>query len=304
MKKILLTGSNGLVGQNILKKLIAADQYNLLATSYSSNKYPDLQGYQFRSVDITDRKSILNLEHQFRPSVIIHCGAMTQVDPCEENQALAEQVNLEGTRNLADLASACQSHFIYLSTDFVFSGEDGPYTEEDQPAPANFYGQTKLEAENYTRCLEIPWTIVRTILVYGVTPSMSRSNLVLWVKSSLESNKVIHVVDDQFRMPTLVNDLADGILSIVERNATGVYHLSGPDMHSIFELAKMTAHFFNLDENLIRPISSAELNQPGKRPPSTGFDLRKARENLGYQPKKFEEGLSLVQNLLVNLGKT
>ena len=303
MKKILLTGSNGLLGQNLLKQFLSDEGFEILATSRSENVFPIKSGYRFIQLDITDREKVLEIADNFSPDVVIHGAAMTQVDPCEENKALANRINIEGTRNIAELAEKCRSHFVYVSTDFVFDGESGPYSELSHVNPVSHYGYTKLEGERICSALSVPWSIVRTILVYGVTPAMSRSNLVLWVKASLEAGKAIRVVEDQFRMPTLVDDLAWGIIRILETKATGIYHLSGKEMHSVYELALKTAQFFNLDESLISPILSGELNESGKRPPKTFFKLEKAIKDLGYQPKTFVEGLAVVQNLLAQIRK-
>lgn len=298
MKKILITGSNGLLGQNLLDQLIGRADCEVLAISKSPNIYPGPKAYHFMQIDLTRRDDILNIQKSFSPDVVIHAAAMTQVDPCEINQELCHDVNVEGTRNMADLASNCGSKFIYISTDFIFDGEGGPYVETDQPNPVNYYGISKLEGERITKGLNMSWAIVRTILVYGLTPAMSRSNLVLWVKESLEKKIPIRVVEDQYRMPTLVNDLAWGIIRIVDLEKQGVFHLSGPDYASILELAVQTADFFELDKQLITPIRSEELSQAGMRPPKTGFVLSKARNELGYSPKNFGEGLIVVQNLL------
>jgi len=298
MKKILISGSNGLLGQNLLNQLIPRNDCQILAVSKSPDVYPDQTGYSFMQIDLTQRQQVLEISESYCPDIVIHAAAMTQVDPCELNPDLCTKVNVEGTRNLADMSSACGAKFIYISTDFVFDGEGGPYKEEDELNPVSHYGWSKLEGEKITQRLSVPWAIVRTILVYGLTPAMSRSNLVLWVKDSLEQNQEIRVVEDQYRMPTLVNDLVWGIIRIIDLEKQGIYHLSGPDYRSILELAIEIADFFGLDTNLISPIHSKELNQPGKRPPHTGFVLHKARTELGYQPKKFNQGLSVVQNLL------
>ncbi len=262
--------------------------------------YPSSAGYEFISLDITNRSDVFARLESFNADVIIHTAAMTQVDPCELNQDLANRVNVEGTRNMADLATKCGAKFVYVSTDFVFDGLSGPYSESDLPNPVSHYGMTKFEGEKITKGLSVPWAIVRTILVYGVTPAMSRSNLVLWVKKALEEKKPIRVVTDHFRMPTLVDDLAWGIVEIVKRDARGIYHLSGNELNSVYDLAVQTAKFFKLDESLISPIQSDVLNEPGKRPPKTGFLLRKSQKDLSYQPKSFEEGLGVVQNLLIS----
>jgi len=301
MKKILITGSNGLLGQNLLGQLIPREDCQVLAVSKSPDVYPEQSGYSFKQIDLTQRQKVLKISEFFCPDVVIHGAAMTQVDPCELNPDLCTSVNVEGTRNVADMSSKCGARFIYISTDFVFDGEGGPYKEDSDLKPVSHYGWTKLEGEKITQNMHVPWAIVRTILVYGLTPAMSRSNLVLWVKESLERNQPIRVVKDHFRMPTLVNDLVWGIIRIMDLEKQGIYHLSGPDLRSVLELAVETAQFFGLDTNLITPIHSIELNQPGKRPPETGFVLDKARKELGYRPKKFSQGLSVVQNLLVNL---
>ncbi len=298
MTKILITGSNGLLGQNLLKQLIRRGDCQILAISKSPDVYPVKSGYQFVQLDITQRQDILAISEFFRPDVVIHAAAMTQVDPCELNPELCMQVNVEGTRNMADLATSCSAKFIFISTDFVFDGENGPYSENDDTCPVSQYGWSKLEAEKITQELTVPWAIVRTILVYGLTPAMSRSNLVLWVKNSLEQGQAIRVVEDQFRMPTLVDDLAWGIIRIMDLKRQGIYHLSGSEMASVLDLAVQTAQYFGLDTHLISAIHSNELNQPGKRPPATGFILDKAIKELNYQPKIFTQGLSVVQNLL------
>jgi dTDP-4-dehydrorhamnose reductase len=231
---------------------------------------------------------------------VIHCAALTQVDPCELNPELCDRVNIGGTRIVAKAAEEAGARFIYLSTDFVFDGLNGPYGENDHPNPVSAYGWSKLQGEYITSSLKVPWVIVRTILVYGITPAMNRGNLVTWVRDSLINNKPIRVVDDQFRMPTLVDDLAVGIIRIIERNKTGIYHLSGPEMTSVLDFALQTSRFFKLDESLISPIHSESLNQPGRRPVSTGFVLDKAIAELDYSPRNLDQGLSVVRNLLVD----
>ncbi|MCD6346629.1 MAG: SDR family oxidoreductase [Bacteroidales bacterium] len=299
MKKVLITGSNGLLGQNLIKKIRHNPDYELFALSFSPDVFPVQGDYTFFQLDIRDQKAVEKLEDILSPDVIIHAAAMTQVDPCELDPAGCYDINVKGTDYMANLAQRSGAHFIYISSDFVFNGVNGPYSEDDQPDPVSVYGKSKLDGEYLTRELSVPWSIVRTILVYGVTPAMSRSNLVLWVKESLEAGKAIRVVDDQFRMPTLVDDLVDGIYAIMKGENVGIYHLSGNDYGSVYDFAKRVARFFKLDEALITPIKSNELKQAGKRPPDTGFILNKAIKDLNFEPNSFEKGLSVVQNLLI-----
>ncbi len=298
MLNVLLTGANGLVGQTLVRKILPIEDVSLLATSASECKIKGMVPAGFRQLDVTSAGQVQSVIREFKPDVVIHCAAMTQVDPCELNPGLCEKVNIEGVRNVAKASEEAGAHFIYLSTDFIFDGLRGPYLEEDQPCPISLYGWSKLQGEFVARSLTTPWAIVRTILVYGITPAMNRSNLVTWVYDSLTGNKPIRVVDDQFRMPTLVDDLAEGIIRIFQKQKQGIYHLSGPELTSVYDFAIKTAEEFNLDLTLISRISSDSLNQPGRRPVSTGFVLDKAIEELGYAPRNLSDGLFVVRNLL------
>lgn len=298
MLKILITGANGLVGQTIVHFIQSMPGYEFLATSASSCKIKNLNPNCFTELDISSADHVNAVFERYCPHVVIHCAAMTQVDPCEVDPDLCDKINIDGTRFVAKAAEKCGARFIFLSTDFVFDGLQGPYSEDDPPIPVSVYGWSKLQGEYITRSLKVPWVIVRTILVYGITPSMNRSNLVTWVRDSLNSNKPIRVVNDQFRMPTLVDDLVGGIFKIIERNKTGIYHLSGPKMISVHDFAIKTAQVFELDLSLISPIKSEVLNQPGRRPVSTGFILDKAIDDLDYSPHNLDDGLQVVRNLL------
>ena len=191
------------------------------------------------------------------------------------------------------------THLIHLSTDFVFDGENGPYSESDTPDPLSYYGESKFASEKVLQNSEYKnWAIARTIIVYGLVEQMSRSNIVLWAKGALEKGDPINVVDDQYRSPTLAADLAKGCILIADKHAKGVYHLSGKDVMSILELVNRVADFFNLDKSSISAIKSIALNQAAKRPPKTGFVLDKAINELGYNPVSFEEGLAIVSQEL------
>jgi dTDP-4-dehydrorhamnose reductase len=189
---------------------------------------------------------------------------------------------------------------VHVSTDFIFDGIDGPYREEDQPAPLSYYGESKLAAEQLVLESGLPAAIVRTVLVYGIAEDMSRSNIVLWAKGALEKNQPIKVVDDQFRTPTLAEDLAMGCFLAATKKAEGIFNISGKDFMSIRELVGRVAIYFNLDDSLVETVSSRTLNQKAKRPPRTGFILDKAEKELGYQPHSFEEGIAIVMSQLPN----
>ena len=229
-----------------------------------------------------------------QPEVVVHAAAMTQVDVCEQQPELCEKVNVQGTAEILVEAEAYSRHFIYISTDFVFDGVAGNYSEEDELQPVNWYGFTKMQAEAIAQTSTVPWAIVRTCLVYGNVLQGTRPNIITWVKDSLEQGKPIKVVNDQWRTPTHVTDLAKGILLIIEQQATGIYHISGKDTLTPYEMALQTAAAFRLDATLIEKVTADTFTQPGRRPPKTGFNIEKAQKQLGYAPLSFAEGLQLV----------
>lgn len=293
MKKILVTGANGLLGQKLVERLAVMPDVQLLATGKGIKRHPDQ--FQYASMDVTVQQEVDAIFDRFRPDVLIHTAAMTQVDDCQLQQATCYTQNVTPVECLMRAAERFQTHFIHLSTDFIFDGEAGPYKEEDTPNPLSYYGYCKLEAEKKLIQCTSPWTIVRTILVFGLLKDTGRSNIVLWVKSNLLQNKPIRVVTDQFRTPTLAEDLADGCIRLALSGKQGIYHIAGPDFMSIYELACRVAEFFHLPKHLIQPVDSATINQPAKRPPRSGLCIDKAIQELGYAPHTFEQALRLMQ---------
>ena len=294
IKRILVTGSNGLLGQKLTDRLINDEGFELIATSKGLNRHPNTAGYEYAEMDVCDLQNVNQVLKRFKPDAVIHTAAMTNVDQCEDNKDLAWLMNVEAVKNLISACSEFDVRLIHLSTDFVFDGEDGPYAEDDEPNPVSYYGRTKLEAENLLKASAIKWAVIRTIIVYGIVTDMSRSNIVLWAKGALEKGEPINVVFDQWRMPTLAEDLAECCVLAAARDAQGIYHASGKDFMSIIELVEKVAEFYNLDKSLIRPISSDSLNQAAKRPKRTGFILDKAIKDLGYNPHSFQEGLEMM----------
>ncbi len=298
--KILITGSNGLLGQNIVKQLLNKD-ITFLATSKGENRISNLPSSYYKQLDITNKEEVTSIFENYNPTVVINTAAMTNVDACESEKEACWDMNVNAVQYLVDSCIKHHSHLIHLSTDFVFDGKNGPYKESDTPNPLSYYGQSKFEAEKIIQNSSLEkWSIARTIIVYGVVEKMSRSNVVLWAKSALEKGEPINVVDDQFRSPTHGSDLAKGCLLIAEKEANGIFHLSGKEVMSILELVEKVADYYQLDKSIISPIKSITLNQAAKRPPITGFDLTKANKELEYYPLSFEEGLALVSQELAD----
>lgn len=293
-KTILITGANGLLGQKLVELLVQQSTVDLIATAKGENRLPNSAGYRYVSLDITNSGEVNTVFDTYQPDVVIHTAAMTNVDTCETDHIGCELLNVTA---VAYLIEACQKHdtfLCHLSTDFIFDGTDGPYTEEAIPNPISVYGASKLRAEKLLETSSIRWAIARTVLVFGIVSDMSRTNIILWVKKSLEEGKQINVVTDQFRTPTLAEDLAMGCWLIAHKEAQGIFNISGSDFLTPYEMAIKTANFYGLPVELIKQADSSTFSQPAKRPPRTGFILDKARRELGYQPRTFDEGIALM----------
>jgi len=249
-------------------------------------------------LDVADHDQTLEVLTKIKPDVVIHTAAMTQVDQCETEQELCWKANVTGVENVIEACERNNVHLVHVSTDFIFDGTHGPLDERAIPKPVNYYGESKLAGEQAVQKSKLKWAILRTVLVYGVTPDLSRSNIVLWVKKSLEEGKTINVVNDQWRTPTLAEDLAMGCYLAASKKATGIYHISGEEMMTPFDIANQTAEIFKLDKSLIKPADSSTFKQPAMRPPKTGFIITKAKQDLGYQPHTFQQGLALLASQL------
>jgi dTDP-4-dehydrorhamnose reductase len=293
--KVLITGANGLLGQH-LTKLLLHKNYQVVATSRGGSRLPfqPSDNYSYREMDVANALETFAVMSQEKPDVVVHAAAMTQIDDCELRPQQCERINVQGTSQVLTDAETFSSHFIFISTDFVFDGEQGNYKEEDDTKPISLYGFSKLQAESMVQTSTIPFAIVRTCLVYGNLLKGTRSNIVSWVKESLEQGKTIQVVSDQLRTPTYVEDLAKGIALIIEKKATGIYHISGKDWLTPYDIALKTAEKFGLDAGKIVKVDASTFKQPGRRPLKTGFVIDKARNELGYEPMSFDEGLNLM----------
>lgn len=296
-KKVLVTGSNGLLGQKLTDLFLTKTDWELLATGVGINRHPvGTEGgrYRYEVLDITDEGMVNALLRRELPDVVIHTAAMTQVDDCEFQKEACVALNITAVERLAKLSSELGFHLVHISTDFIFNGTKAMVTEEELPQPLSYYGWSKWEGEKAVMEHSNSYSILRTVLVYGKVADMSRTNIVLWAHGALRDGKKANVVTDQFRTPTLAEDLAMGCFLAAEKQAQGIFHIAGKDYMSVIELVERVAKFYGFSMEHISRVDSSTLNQPAKRPPDTGLDIEKARRELGYEPHSFEEGLALM----------
>jgi dTDP-4-dehydrorhamnose reductase len=290
MQTILVTGANGFVGSCLVKYLLGKN-YRVIATGRLGNKlslqHPHLQ---FKVLDFTSRERVENIIQDTKPDVVVHSGAMSSPDMCEQNKEDAYLANVASTSYLANAAVNYRSHFIYVSTDFVFDGEKGKYKEEDERKPVNYYGETKCLAEDIVMAYEYRWAIARTVMVYGKAIP-GKHNFVTQIAEHLKTGQSATIFVDQVRTFTYVEDLVKGIEVIISKKAQGIYHLAGPDSYTLYDAAVLTAGYLQLDQSFIIPIKENDIPLPAVRPKKGGLCITKAKSELGYQPLNFTEGI-------------
>lgn len=297
--KVAITGSNGLLGQTLVNLLLKnPDKYEVYGLSRGDNR-SGRDDFTYYGIDITDYKELNSCLQEICPDFIVNTAAMTHVDVCEDDREGCDQLNVEAVKYLTEISREINAHLIHISTDFIFDGKQGYYKETDIPNPLSYYGLSKLKSEEVLKDSTIDSTILRTILVYGQVNNLGRNNIVLWVKEMLENEKEITIVDDQFRMPTYVEDLAMVCKISIDKKAKGIFNISSNELLSVYEIARQVAEVFNLDKNLIKPISTSTLNQKAPRPPKTGFDLSKTNQELSFYPKSFKEDLHRFKESLI-----
>ncbi len=290
VKKILITGASGLLGNWIAK--FASKDYIVTPTDVVESPLSNVI-----KADITDLAALQILFQSAKPNTVIHTASETNVDKCEIEKDRAWKINVEGTRNIVEACRQTNAKLIYISTDYVFDGEKGMYSEEDTPNPLNFYGLTKLEGERQASKSSPNMAILRTSVLYGTHPT--KQDFVTWVMTKLKQANEITVVDDHFNTPTLAQNLASMALEIAQRDLKGIFHTSGSERISRFDFARKIAVAFGLDDSLIKPIKMKELAAwIAIRPRDSSLNTVKIQRELKTQPLSINVGLSKLRNEL------
>jgi dTDP-4-dehydrorhamnose reductase len=296
--RVLITGIRGLVGHHTYLLCAQHTTWELLGTGRAP---AEGTAYAYQAADLTQPDQVVALVRWARPDAVAHIAAMTLVDACQENPTLCWKNNVAATQNLVDALTtyAPKAHFVLVSTDFVFDGFVPPdylYKENDLPAPLSVYGASKLAAEWVVREYPGPWTIVRTSLVYGTAPHLSRDNIYLRVRQMLSSGREYALFTDQRRTPTWAYDLAEGLRLIIAKRAEGVFHIAGPTIESPYTFGQKVAQVLGASPDLIRPLTAEEFRQLAPRPPHSSLSIQKAQTLLGYQPHDTLDALRKIHD--------
>lgn len=299
--RILVTGANGQLGQTVLEQLNEGGKHDIIASARTKSVL-ETPPWEHIGLNISNAEQIHYALEYYKPDAVLNCAAMTHVDNCEKNPDLSYLMNAEATSYLAKECARKGVYLCHVSTDFVFDGEgEGWYTEDHEPRPVNVYGKHKLKGEKLIRQTpDLNYSILRTIVVYGVSPYVATNNMILWAKAALEKGESIKVITDQHRSITYVEDLARACIGAMEKRVSGTYHISGGERASVYEWIDRMAKHWNISTESMAETTSAALNQPALRPPKTGFILDKATRDLNYSPTPFEKSLDQMAEKLKN----
>jgi len=267
---IILTGAAGFLGNALIKRFCQSEKVvGTFLNTPISIKHDNLI---ISEVDLTDNAQIERLVLKYNPSAIVNSAAWVDVDGCEGDRERALKSNYETACVIADVAGKNNKYLLQISTDYIFNGKNRPGCIKDSPDPLNYYGRTKLLAEEYISKNHSKYLIARTCSLMG-TPNIGKTNLLNYFYNNLSSNKKVDAPDDIYANPIWINNLADLIYEAVIKQLTGVVHLGGDDYLSRFEFAKQFAKVFNFNENLIYAVSTQSQKRSANRPKYAGLDI-------------------------------
>ena len=289
IKKILVTGSAGLIGTQIVKDLL--DNHKQVYSCYNKTK-PELG--IITHLDLTKKDDIVNTMNRIKPDVVIHLGAMTDVELCETETELAKKFNTDATEILALESEKYNTFFVYMSTDYVFDGKVGMKKENDKTNPINFYGKSKLDGERVFKKITTPNVIVRTSTPFGI--HSKKISFPIWVKKNLELKKEISVVVNQYTSPSYVPNISKMIIEIMERKITGIIHLAGATKISRYDFAVQICKIINANKQFLKLIKMDQIDWKAQRPADSSLSVSKANKILKNKPEKIEDSLKLLFN--------
>ena len=290
-QKLLITGSNGFVGSHLVHHFLNHTNWQITATSFNADHSGiENKNYQFFQMDFTNPFQVYDVIQAVQPTVVLHCGAMSKPDECEQEQWKAYIHNVEATLHLLQNAEDGKAHFIFFSTDFIFNDDKGLHKETDEPQPINYYGKTKLEAESLVQEYPFNWTIVRIVFAYGKT-LWSRDSFPVAMVKKLQNGELLKIVNDQYRTPTYIGDIVGAIQSVIENNTTGIFHIAGNDICTPYDMVKLSAEIVGADTQNLMSVNHTNFTEIAKRPLKSGLNIDKIKSVLNYQPTNLIEGL-------------
>ncbi|MFY7963511.1 MAG: SDR family oxidoreductase [Chitinophagaceae bacterium] len=290
--KLLITGINGFLGGHLLNYFYDRG-FEITAIARGEAKYNRLKTINYIDLDLTNSALLNEVIVKYQPNIIIHTAAMSKPNECEKNCEACILNNVVVTETIVNATQSINAKLIFTSTDFVF-GEGEHHTEISETNPLNFYGNSKLVAENYIQHTLTNYCIVRPVFIYGKQIDGLRGSFVQWIQSSLQNGSIIKVVNDQLRTPTYVDDICYGVEMLIKLNKNGVYHLAGEDILTPYQMAIIIARKLKLNSNLIIPVDEISFPEPVRRAKKSILNINKSKTELNFSPTSFIDGLNKI----------
>lgn len=286
--RILITGANSLLGKSLWENV--PKNYQLLL-SHLPKQNIKAANAKTTLLDVTDKKQVLKVAKSFRPNIIIHLAALSNVDFCQAHPRLALQVNVKGTKNIIDACNNFNSKLIFTSTNGIFNGKNPPYNEKSTPHPIHTYGQSKLEAEKIIKKSGIPSLTTRLVTMYGWKPPKARHNPVTWLFEELKQGKTLTMVTDIYANPLFAPSAAEAIWKLIEKKALGTYHIAGKTSVNRYQWTQKTAKIFGFKKASIKPTTSTSFQHLTTRPKNTTLSSKKLERTIKWKPLSLSQGL-------------
>ncbi len=292
MERLLVIGGTGLLGSKILE--VAQGRFEVFGTY---NLHASERKNMWK-LDVCNRERVFELISRIMPDFVIDTHGLVNIDHCEKNPAEAWMVNVDGAKNVAEACKEASCKYMFMSTDNVFDGKKGEYTEEDEPHALNYYAKTKLIMEKVLSALDVDYVVARSSVMYG-TGGSGKASFPAWLIEKLRGGERVRIVTDQENNPTFTDNLAEFLLRLYERDERGVFHITGTDCISRYDFSVIIADVFGLEKELIVPVTSSELNQVGLRPGRVNMVNKKVENATGIRAFGIEEGLSIFKKQLI-----
>ncbi len=293
---VFIIGCHGELGSNLVKK--ATGKYKVIGIGRDDKKLINNVDYEYIKINIFNRKELKELFKQYHPRFVINSVAMIDIDKCEMEKETCWKINVEAVQNLLYSSKFVDANFIHISTDYIFDGKNGPYNEESRPNPVNYYGKSKLAAENFVISSELEYSIIRTTSLYSANNIKGRKNFVVKLFEDLSKGNKVKVVKREIRNPTFTPNLADCIWKLINLEKSGVYNIAGKDIIDRYNYMLEFSRFFGFDENLIEAVSADDFPNRVPRPENCGLLVDKAEKKLYLNLFGIKKGFELFQEQL------
>ncbi|VAX19763.1 dTDP-4-dehydrorhamnose reductase [hydrothermal vent metagenome] len=285
MKRVIVTGAGGCIGSHVVRGL--AGQYDVTPLFH---EYIPEGATKGSSLDITDAAAVVKFIDNVKPDAVVNLAAIADPDTCEKNKELAKLVNVQGAENIAKACANTGVYLIHYSTDLVFDGQKGMYTEEDPVNPLNLYAKTKADSEKVVLSANPLTAVLRTAIVYG-KGSGKRQNFSEYAIAQIRNGKGLKLFTDQYRSFLYVEDETSAISALIESSVTGIYHACGGERKSRYDFTVDIMRRLDLPTDKIEGISMDDIKGHAPRPKDCSLDNSKIKRDTGWRPSSFDKAM-------------